>query len=82
MEDNFDFTYVPWWFLKTVSQWLPVGTELNLALFLMCYQQLINHHDIAKKVTKTKYEIVFYGAGYGNTGCGVFKGGIQNKKGF
>ena len=31
--------------------------------------------------TKTTTE-VHLGGMYGNTGCGVFKGGIQNKKGF
>ena len=29
-----------------------------------------------------RYGMVFYAGDYGNTGCGVFKKGIQNWKGF
>ena len=82
---------VVWWkqyFLLTKSKAtffhrMELGIVFNLWVFSLKYSRLLMHRKLRKGRTRTyswwnSNSNVCFAVEYGNTGCGVFKGGIKN----
>ena len=55
---------------KLLTYWYPPPSLLNAA------------KHVSEQDATTENDLIEHPLGYGNRGCGVFKGGIQNYKGF